>query len=102
MQLMASLREKQSPSHSYDLIIPYAIASQYKSAHTITVNQPLMHAMILTTMAQPNSDPCTVAGWEMMGPIPLALTMHQMNSMMPAVGATIALNVKRWRLVISQ
>lgn len=34
----------------------------------------------------------------MIGPTPLALTMDQMKNAMPAMGTTIALAVKRWRL----
>ena len=32
------------------------------NTHTITVNQPPMHDMMLTIIAQPNSDPCIAAG----------------------------------------
>lgn len=34
----------------------------------------------------------------MIGPTPLAFTIHQMKNVIPAVGATIALSVKRCRL----
>ena len=34
-----------------------------------------------------------------MGPTPFAFTMHQMKKVMPAVGATIALSVNRWRIL---
>ena len=61
----------------------------------------LMHDMRLTTIAHPNSEPCTVAGCDMMGPTPFALTMHQIKKMTPAAGATMALSVKRWRLMMA-
>ena len=58
----------------------------------------LMHDMILDTMPQLRSEPCSVAGWWMIGPTPFALTMHQMKKVIPAIGATMAFAVKRWRL----
>jgi len=59
----------------------------------------LMQDMRLETIAQPSSLPCTVAGWRMIGPTPFALMMHQMKNVIPAVGATMALRVKRWRIL---
>jgi len=35
----------------------------------------------------------------MIGPTPLALTIHQMKKVMPAVGATIAFTVNRCRIL---
>lgn len=59
----------------------------------------LIQLIRLLTMAHPSSLPCTVDGWWMMGPTPLAFTMHQMKKVMPAVGATIAFRVNRWRIL---
>ena len=58
----------------------------------------LMHDMILDTMPQLRSEPCSEAGWWMIGPTPFALTIHQMKKVIPAIGATMAFTVKRCRL----
>jgi hypothetical protein len=59
----------------------------------------LTHDIRLTSMLQLRSEPCRVDGWEMMGPTPLAFTMHQMKKTKPAVGVTINFKVNRWRLI---
>ena len=65
------------------------------STHVTRVAMLLIHDMRLVTIPQPSSDPCTLPGWEMMGPTPLARMMHQMKKVIPAVGATIALTVNK-------
>ena len=57
-----------------------------------------MHDMRLTTISQPSSEPWTVLGREMIGPTPLAFTIHQIKKVMPATGATTDFRVKRCRL----
>jgi hypothetical protein len=66
--------------------------------YVTSVAMLLMQDMRLETIAHPSSLPCSVDGWRMTGPTPLAFTMHQMKNVIPAVGATIDLTVKRWRL----
>ena len=55
----------------------------------------LMHDIKLATMFQANAPPCRVPGCLMMGPTPCARTMHQTKNVMPAIGTTMALSVKR-------
>ena len=87
--------------HIHGLISPSRHETERGDTCTMRVAILLMHDMRLITIAHPNSEPCTVAGWEMMGPTPFALTIHQIKKMMPAAGATMALSVKRWRLEIA-
>ena len=62
------------------------------------VTKLLMQDIVLIIIAHPRSDPWTVAGWEMTGPTPLALTIHQTKKVMPATGMMTALTVNRCRL----
>ena len=66
---------------------------------TIKVAKLEMAPMIPVTMPQASFEPEAVAGWWMTGPPPPALTNAQMKRAMPAVGATTALTVKRWRIL---
>lgn len=62
----------------------------------------LMQDIRLVIIAQLRSLPCNVEGWWIIGPTPLARTMHQAKNVIPAVGATIALRAKRRRLAKRQ
>jgi hypothetical protein len=78
---------------------PGVFAREAKSGAFVTsVAMLLMQDMRLETMAHERSLPWRVEGCRMMGPTPLAFTMHQIKNVIPAVGATIDLTVKRWRL----
>lgn len=75
------------------------VAREAKSgALTARVAMLEMQDIRETTIAQPSSEPFSVAGWWMIGPTPLALTITQMKNVKPAIGTKIALAVKRWRL----
>lgn len=60
----------------------------------------LMHDMRLTTIDQLSSEPWRVDGCEIIGPTPFAFTMHHTKNTMPAMGVTMDLSVKRWRLIV--
>lgn len=60
----------------------------------------LMHDMRLTTIDQLSSEPWIVDGCEIIGPTPFAFTMHHTKNTMPAMGVTMDLSVKRWRLIV--
>ena len=61
----------------------------------ISVAMLLMQLMSEVTIAHAKSEPWSALGWWMMGPTPLAFTMDQMKNVMPAIGTTMALAVKR-------
>lgn len=76
------------------------VARDAKSGAFVTnVAMLLMQDMRLDTMAHDRSLPCSFEGWCTIGPTPLAFTMHQMKKVIPAVGATMAFRVKRWRIL---
>jgi hypothetical protein len=78
------------------------VARDAKSGALVTrVAMLLMHDIKELIIAHPSSEPSIVEGWWIMGPTPLALMMHQMKKVIPAVGATIAFRVKRCRLTCS-
>lgn len=66
-----------------------------RETYTTSVAMLLIHEVRLATIIHANSLPCNFAGWWMMGPTPWALTMLQMKNVIPAMGTTIALAVKR-------
>jgi hypothetical protein len=70
--------------------------------YVIRVAMLLIADITLMTMAHDRSEPWMTAGWWMIGPSPPALTTHHTKKVIPAVGATNALSVKRWRLGSSQ
>lgn len=69
--------------------------------YVTSVAMLLMQDIRLDTIAQLRSLPCNAEGWWMIGPTPLARTMHQTKNVIPAVGATTALRVKRCRLNVA-
>ncbi len=69
--------------------------------YVTSVAMLLIQDIRLDTIAQLRSLPCNAEGWWMIGPTPLARTMHQTKNVIPAVGATTALRVKRCRLNVA-
>lgn len=65
------------------------------NTNVIRVAMLLMQEPMAATIAHALAEPCRVPGWWMIGPTPWALTMAQTKKIIPAIGTTIALAVKR-------
>jgi hypothetical protein len=92
------LGENESPRIHRSLQERSTGYSKGEKTYVTSVAILLIHDIKLATIPHPSSCPCIDDGCRMIGPTPLALTIHQMKNTMPAIGVTMDLRVKRCRL----